>query len=117
MESFLGWLLAGIVSLAAFAAAARPAIKPIREFISDFIEAIRGLKGNNANTELIKEMTERIRVAQVDHADLDRLRRWKAAFDSLPECQRKCREQIEQMADDRRIRPLTAKELMENNKS
>jgi hypothetical protein len=110
------WVAGILGALALVLTAARPAIKAFSETAAEWQQALAGLKNNNADTILIKEMTERIRVNQVDQGELDTLRRWKKAFDSLPECQTKCRERIEQMADDRRIKPLTAKELMESGK-
>lgn len=98
----LALIIGGIVAIIT---AARGILLALSGFIKDGKELWRGLKANNKDTALIKAMTERINQCQISQSRLDFLERWFAAYQTHPACQGECRDAIEQMADDRRIRP------------
>lgn len=62
------------------------------------------LSENTKKTEGVAVSVEKVNQAQFDYAELYDLRRWKAAFDSLPECG-ECKDAVAKLADRRRLRP------------
>lgn len=108
--TYIGVVIASLVAVitAAHAVikAAREALPALGGFVEDAKELWHGLKTNNKDTAVIKGLLDRMRKMQIDQDEIDRLRRWYAAYQSHPDCQGGCRDAIEQMVDDRRIRPL-----------
>jgi hypothetical protein len=98
-QDMLTLALLVISGIGAVFVALRAVLKAWRELRADLL-------ANTADTLMIKDMTNRIRLNLINQDELDTLRRWKKAFDSLPECQSACRDRIEQLVDERRIRPV-----------
>ena len=72
----------------------------------DLKENTKATEETKAKATEVAVSVERVNQAQFDYAELWELRRWKAAFDSLPECS-DCKDSVARMADRRRLRPHT----------
>lgn len=83
-------------------------LERIRRDLADNTAVTHGARGAAEDAQIAAKAASlaarMINDCQIDQAELDQLRRWKSAFDTLPECQ-PCQDAIRVIIERRRLRP------------